>query len=158
MHYIPKEIKINNTCYNDEKSISNAFNDFFSKVGTSLANNLPLPQFENTCNIKHTTNSLFLNPISEKEVKQIISNMNIHKSTGLNDIPIKFIELSSIVISPILTNLYNKCISQGVFPNILKNSQIIPIYKKGEKNLCANYRPISLISPFSKIFQKCLFI
>ena len=38
----------------------------------------------------------------------------------------------------------------------MKLACVVPIYKKGEKNKCGNHRPISLLSPFSKIFEKCL--
>ena len=77
--------------------------------------------------------------------------------TATNEISIKFIKIAAHVIASILTKLYNICISEGSFPNILKLSQIIPIYEKGPKNLCPNYRPIFLLSPFSKIFEKCLY-
>ena len=59
--------------------------------------------------------------------------------------------------SPMLANIYNACIASGCFPNILKLAEVIPIYKAGPKNLCSNYRPISIISPFSKFFEKCLY-
>ena len=50
--------------------------------------------------------------------------------------------------------MINKCISQGSFPDCLKIAQVIPVYKKGSKTNCSNYRPISLLSPLSKIFEK----
>ena len=48
-------------------------------------------------------------------------------------------------------------IASGCFPDILKIAEIIPVYKAGAKNICSNYRPISIINPFSKIFEKCLY-
>ena len=44
----------------------------------------------------------------------------------------------------------------GSFPDVLKIAEVIPIHRAGPKNICSNYRPISLISPFVKIFGKCL--
>ena len=55
-----------------------------------------------------------------------------------------------------LTKLYNYCIEEGTFPDILKIAEVKPIYKKGPKDICENYRLISLLSPFSKIFEKCI--
>lgn len=52
--------------------------------------------------------------------------------------------------------MFNNCIDQGIFPSILKIGQIVPIYKSGKKDQCSNYRPISLLNPLSKIFEKCL--
>ena len=58
------------------------------------------------------------------------------------------------VISPILEYLFNLSISKGKFPNILKISRVIPLFKNGDTSNIKNYRPISLISQFAKIFEK----
>ena len=99
----------------------------------------------------------FLKPITDNEVAIHLSSLNCSKSTGTNGIPKKFLKMSSTIIAPILTKLLNKCIAEGVYPDILKIAQIIPIHKKGSKTDCSNYRPISLLSPFTKIFEKCLY-
>ena len=95
--------------------------------------------------------------MTEEKILYHVRNLNSRRNTGINNIPIEFFQIASVVITPILTNLYNDCISKGIFPDILKISQITPVYKKGPKNMCRNYRPISLLSPFSKIFEKCLY-
>ena len=65
--------------------------------------------------------------------------------------------MAASVIAPILTRIFNDCIDQNIFPDDLKIACVIPVFKKGDKQCCGNYRPISLISPFSKIFEKCLY-
>ena len=52
--------------------------------------------------------------------------------------------------------IFNRCIRAGIFPDDLKIAQITPIFKKGSKALCGNYRPTSVLSPFSKILEKFL--
>ena len=99
---------------------------------------------------------MFLEPITEEEVTNYIRSLNDHKSAGATDIPIKCVKLSNVIISPILTVIFNRCITEGIFPDDLKIAQITPIFKKGFKALCGNYRPISVLSPFSKIFEKYL--
>ena len=100
--------------------------------------------------------SLFLTPITEQGIIMQLNILNPNKSTAVNDIPIKFIKLSTCVIAPILTSLYNRCLTEGNFPQVLKAAQITPIYKKGNKKTCSNYRPISLLSTFSKTLEKCI--
>ena len=65
--------------------------------------------------------------------------------------------MCALIIAPVLTRLYNNCISSGTYPRIVKIGQIVPIHKGDAKNQCCNYRPISLLSSFSKIFENCLY-
>ena len=65
--------------------------------------------------------------------------------------------MSSEIIAPLLTKLFNQCFSKGIFAESLKLAEIKPIHKKGPKECCSNYRPISLLSPFSKILEKCIY-
>ena len=53
--------------------------------------------------------------------------------------------------------LFNNCLKQGVFPNIWKTANVIPVNKENRKQLVDNYRPISLLPICSKIFEKLLF-
>ena len=64
-----------------------------------------------------------------------------------------FLKLRAKIISSYLSKLYNKCVEYGVFPKSLKFAEEIEIYKSGKKNKINNYRPISLLSSFSKIFE-----
>ena len=54
--------------------------------------------------------------------------------------------------------MFNVCLSEGTYPDLLKIAEVIPIFKKGEHNKMTNYRPISLLSKFNKIFDKLLYI
>ena len=82
--------------------------------------------------------------------------MKFSKSVEKLGILVRYIKLATKVISPVLANIYHCCITAGCFPDILKIAEVIPIYKAGPKNNCLNHGPIS-ISPFSKIFKKCIY-
>ena len=56
--------------------------------------------------------------------------------------------------SKTLSDIINLSFNQGIFPNLLKIANVIPIHKKGDKLDCNNYRPISLLSNISKIYEK----
>ena len=65
-------------------------------------------------------------------------------------------ELAPSLLSTILTKLYNKCIENETFPQILKQSQIIPIPKINPPTSATDFRPISLLPTISKVFEKIL--
>ena len=142
--------------------ISNTFNNFFSDIGKNMASNISCSpntsKFRPETFIPSNGSSFFLHPITVEEVTKHLNDLNPSKSAGPENIPIRFIKMSTVVVAPILTELYNQCIKSSTYPNPLKRAQIIPIFKKGSKEKCSNYRPISLLSPFSKIFEKCLYV
>jgi Notch-like protein len=71
-----------------------------------------------------------------------------------NEIPVKILKnCPYFIISPLIY-IINRSLTTGIFPNRLTFPEIQPIYKKGDKNSISNYRPISLLTSFSKIFEK----
>ena len=141
------------------KEMANMLNNYFSEIGQKLAANIELT---NSANIRNSTSfitqrctSFYLQPITESDILKHIRQLNPSKSTGPDGIPIKYIAMSALIIAPVLTRLYNSCISTGTYPRILKIGQIVPIHKSDAKDQCCNYRSISLLSSFSKIFEKC---
>ena len=98
--------------------------------------------------------SIFLHDCTADEIRDIISELQNGKAS---DIPIKLIKASSNVICPLLVNYFNTCMSDGVFPNVLKTGRICPIYKKDNEELLENYRPVSTLPVFGKIFEKVIY-
>ena len=82
---------------------------------------------------------------------------NEKEAAGTKNIPIEFIKISSECISVVLSNIFNKCIQAGVFPSKLKVAKITPMHKGGYTFKATNYRPISVLPPFSKIFEKIIY-
>ena len=93
---------------------------------------------------------------SLEDMTKRINNLNTTKPTTYNNIPAKIlVEFSDVCSEPIQT-LYNKSILEGNFPDALKLADITPSHKKYDKCLKENYRPISILSSFSKIFEKTM--
>ena len=93
-------------------------------------------------------------PTTVTEVITIIKSLKTSHSTGIDEISSNLLKKVADLIAEPLVYLYNQSMLTGVFPNQLKHSKIIPIFKKGSKSLLENYRPISLLSSFSKILEK----
>ena len=144
----------------DSKQICETLNNHFSDIGPRMAQNTHPPsntcKFTNLSLVNNNLTSFYVNPISANEVLNHLNELKLSKSVGSNGILIRYIIMASCIIAPTLTKLYNYCIEEGTFPDILKIAEVRPIYKKDRKDICENYRPISLLSRFSKIFEKCI--
>ena len=100
-------------------------------------------------------NSMFLFLTSNEEVYKLINNL-LKKSPGPDGITGYLLKMTQNVIIPILTDLFNKCMKDGVFPDIFKNAKITPLFKEGDETKANNYRPISLLSQVAKLFERIL--
>ena len=104
---------------------------------------------------KHFPNIKF-NNTSTNEIEKIIKSLNLKKSAGYDEIPTKILKISAPFISSPLNYICNKSIISGTFPTRLKYSIVKPLFKKGDKYNMVNYRPISLLTAFSKVFEKII--
>ena len=93
----------------------------------------------------------------EDEILKIIRALNINKAHGHDDISIRMIKICDNTLIKPLTILFKHCIQSSRYPDIWKKSNIIPVHKKNDKGLVNNYRPISLLPIFGKIFEKIIF-
>ena len=140
----------------EAEQISNLMNkNFVSLVDNLMATNQYKDEEDNhpPFNSDRVLKSFFLRPFTVPEITNYIKSLDSNKSSR-SDLPkICFLKISVEVIAPLITELFNQCIVQSVFPTSLKLAEVIPIHKSGPKTNINNYRPISLLSPFSKLFE-----
>ena len=130
------------------------FIDYFIKVGQNLQKTIPSEPTIPT-NMKQLQ-SMFLKPITEIEVEKMVVSSKYKVSTG-HEISAKLIKLSVVAIVPTFTKFMNRCIQEGYFPSCLKIARVMPLYKDGDANVFEIYRPISLLHPSAKIFERVLY-
>ena len=149
-----------NSMSNNPNRIANILNEHFASVGPTLSNKLPSVQrnFFEFLNRSYTPDTSFaFNLVTPTEVKLEISRVPNNKSHNLYSCPTQILKCTSNVISNTLAEIINLSISTGVYPNKLKMAKIIPIFKTDDNTDSNNYRPISLLSNFNRIFEKLIF-
>ena len=140
--------------------IAERFNKYFASLASNLNyeayNGIPITDFPSFTSFlsKPCESSIYLEECDEDEISEIIKELKNGKSS---DIPIIVIKAARHVISPYLSKIYSEYMNLGIFPDILKISRITPIYKKGNKEQIENYRPVSTLPIFGKIFEKVIY-
>ena len=117
-------------------------------------------EFLDDITLTHTLSSdqssLCEGSITLLECTKVINNMKINKSMGLDGLSVEFYKQFWGVIGVFLVNMYNDLFEQGELTESQKISVITLIYKKGDKYLLKNYRPISLSNTDYKIIAQVL--
>ena len=103
---------------------------------------------------EHNINAMFLTPVVENEIINIVKLCKPTNSKDCDDIIMYVISKVIIAIDKPLSHIFNLSFSCGVFPDHMKIAKINPIFKNGQKTEFTNYRPISMLSQFSKILEK----
>lgn len=148
---------INNEIINNPTEIANVINKYFGNVGKNL-----YEQIENTDTAETNTNTrinnstIYLREATIREITIIIKNLKT--SNNKKDI-ISANELKTNItaLAPVITKLINNCFTNEIFPQTLKKSRIVPIYKDGNPLDPSNYRPINILSSLSKIIETALY-
>ena len=149
------QLVVDDKTHTDPQDIANIFNKFF--VSSQICSEIPRTKMSPLDYLKiRNANSIFFKPIIFVEIQDIISGLDNSKSSGPYSLPVKLLKVLNPQISELLAQIFNESLSVGIFPDKLKSAKVIPIHKKGSPTDRSNYRPISLLSVFSKIFEKLM--
>ena len=100
--------------------------------------------------------SMFVSPVTQIEILNVISNLK-ESSAGHDEIPSKLLKRTCHLLIEPLLHVINLSLLNGVFPDELKIAQVLPLFKSGDKSIINNYRPVSILSVFSKIFEHIMY-
>ena len=95
--------------------------------------------------------------LNHNDISSIIKNLDSNKAHGCDNISIKMIQICGESIAFPLKLLFETALKEKKFPDIWKLANVVPVHKKEEKKLLKNYRPISLLPIFSKIFERVIY-
>jgi len=153
-------LKIDNKYISNQQIIADAFNNYFVNVASKLAAKLPTSNTDNEF-IEYlppsVSNSFFCQPTDEIEVISTVQKLKTTSSCGHDNIHSNVLKSTVDLVSHQLSHLINLSFGTGVFPQNLKIGKVIPVPKKGDRSAVDNYRPISLLTVFDKIFEKIIY-
>nr|CAH7762072.1 unnamed protein product [Callosobruchus chinensis] len=132
------------------QSNADAINNFFINHAKNSQNSNNKLIYEENQKLK----SIFLKPVTEEEIIAMANKFENKKSSGNDEIPMFLQNKCICYIAEPLTVMINNSFVDGVFPEGLKDAKVVPIYKKGDINDFHNYRPISVLSSFSKFLKR----
>ena len=140
-------------------NMAEIFNDCFCTFGKNLADKFPVHKDNNFKKFLGTriSPSLFLTSTTPLEILNRINSLKNSKSCGLDKISSYFLKVAANALAFPLSYLFNFCLKLGIFSDCLKIAKVIPIFKSGNKSDTTNYRPISILSPISKILEKIIY-
>ena len=85
-----------------------------------------------------------------------LKQLDINKATVSDGIPVRLLKVTADQIAPSLTMLFSKSLRLGVVPGEWKLANVVPIFKKGKRDVAENYRPISLLPVIYKVLERCV--
>ena len=132
-------LNVNNKINTNPVDIANCFNDYFSNIGSKLAEKIFPSKYDHLHYLKCSNPvSIFIKPTSTIEILNLISTLNNNKSSGPFSIPTDIFKMTGNIMASPLTEIINLSFSTGIYPNNLKIAKIIPVFKNKGSNLQCN--------------------
>ena len=151
----PTRINYKNKTHTDPKEIANALNDNRITVGYRTSLTIPQQQ-EDSITAPATTNNspqFKIKPIEVEEVEQLLRTLNKYKASDIFGIKPAILKAISEFMAPHLTRLFNQAVMENQYPDSIKITKVIEIYKSGDVTIPKNYRPISLLPIIAKVLD-----
>ena len=163
-------IQIKDDIINDPKKVGDAFDEYFSSVALGIGNEGPLTdgetiddilcEYDDHDSIKYIRNgnpnreSFNFSSVCVEKVKSMLDDIDSSKATGFDNIPPKLLKSASQELAEPVTNLVNQSIRISHFPHDLKKAELSPLYKCKDDLIFTNYRPVSVLTSLSKLFER----
>ena len=155
----PSEFRSEGQVYTYPDDIANQFNQYFSTIGNNLDELIPRNHNHFSSYLSgFISENLVFTPTNEAEIREILLSLkSSSSSSGIDHIPSFLVKKLADILCQPLSLLVNKSLTEGRFPDKLKIAKVIPIFKSGDPSLLSNYRPVSVLPVFSKVFERVVY-
>lgn len=152
---IDLNITDNNVAFGDSLGMANFCNEFFVNIGYNMYRKIKSPP--DPLRIESTAPySMFLRPTNKFEIIKQIASLKNNCAPGVDGITSLIVKHLHTHIAAPLAHVINLIFRTAKVPKSFKVAIVKPIHKSGDRTNIGNYRPISIINTFAKIFEKCL--
>ena len=138
------------------KECADEFNCYFTSISKNITSKLSNEtdfRYINSCLDSTVTDSISILPVDYNDIIKIIMSLKNSNSSGTDEISNVLLKKIGEYVAQPLAYLINLSLEQGIYPSALKNSYVMPLFKSGECENVANFRPITLCSSISKLFE-----
>ena len=163
----------NDCIISDAEEVAKVFNEYFAGIADGIGFSDPIqdgyiddevfscyvsrysnrPNVVAMININSAHGTFSFSSVTNNEIYKLLMNMNTRKSTGYDNIPAKLLKIGAAPLAGILSHLRNMPIEQCIFPDEHKFADVAALYKKVKRMCKENYRPVSIFSSLSKVFE-----
>lgn len=154
------ELNYQNRIISSESEVAQIFEDFFTEIPVKTTCQLQSSSEaakdlleENVGKSTSIFKFKHINDVTILKTFQMIKQKSTEDMWGLS---VKIISSIIKVVACHLAIIFNSCVDEGIFPDLMKLSKVIPLHKSGDKCDSNNFRPVAILPVFSKIFEKIL--
>ena len=141
----PKILNIDKKEITDKKTITEKFNSYFINVGSKLVTKIPPSNTSFESYLPYITTYFLEKPSKENEFKVAFFALKINGSPGNDKLHVNVIRKLYHELKIPLMNIFSLSLKKGIFPEKMEIAKVSPIFKKGDKPILSNYRPISVL-------------
>ena len=152
------ELNIDGSNITSTQEMADGFNEYFTNIGPNLASSI---------DDSNTSFRLFVKPAKSKldrfklvlvsRVIKLLNGLSNCKATSLDNISGRILKVAANSIAPSLMHIFNHGLISNCFPDEWEMARLVPIHKKGPRDLIENYRPVSILPAISKIMERILY-
>ncbi|CAH2245090.1 jg15928 [Pararge aegeria aegeria] len=154
------KLNVDNKALTTDFEVATAFETFFTNIPVSTIESLnSSPDMALSLlkeNVPECNHSFKFTHVSGSDVIKAFKLLINKKTNDLWGISVNVVKSLIDIVAPDLALIFNNCIDCGVFPDLMKLSKIVPLFKSGSTSDPTNFRPVSVLPTFSKIFEKLI--